>query len=164
MLYLGINYHLWESGPCRPNITSVLPPPPGQGPEPSQSTPVFLSSGTHCVGCAFFSCSLTAYSRGQPLPDSTEHRAAPFADHSSVEGGAAAEPGRPGRVVLSSPCAPHRAERSPHTAHHPEILQGKWLRRVSTNHVTTGKGGITGLPGCFLNSLILTLNNTLNSL
>ena len=69
-----------------------------------------------------------------------------------------ASPGRGSAVITL--CPPHRAERSPHTAHHPEILQGRWLlgEGVSSKpHVTTGKGGITGLPGCFLNSLILTL-------
>jgi transcriptional regulator with PAS, ATPase and Fis domain len=42
----------------------------------------------------------------------------------------------------------------------PEILQGRWLLEEGVSskpHVTTGKGGITRRPGCFLNSLTLTL-------
>lgn len=67
----------------------------------------------------------------------------------------------------SSPCAPlSQGQRETHTAHHPEILQGRWL---------LGGGGVQQTTrdhwerrhcrasGCFLNSLILTLA-TLNSL
>ena len=81
-VYLGLNLPPGKPvGEALPplNITSVLLPSKPGSLSPLSSPRSSPPQGTHRVGCAFFSCSLTASPEGSHCLDSTEHRAgAPF--------------------------------------------------------------------------------------
>ena len=81
-VYLGLNLPPGKPvGEALPplNITSVLLPSKPGSLSPLSSPQSSPPQGTYRVGCAFFSCSLTASPEGSHCLDRTEHRAsAPF--------------------------------------------------------------------------------------